>query len=88
MEIETFPPGEYIAEELAARGWSTSDLADRMGGDPTIDQLTVDMLIAVSDKKMILDEQTAIGLARAFGVSTQFFINLDRAWRELPMLAS
>lgn len=79
-------PGNFIAEELDARGWSTTDLAARMGGDPAIDRLTVDMLIAVEDRKMVLDEKTAFGLARAFDVSPQFFVNLDRLWRGLPMI--
>ena len=26
---EVFPPGEFIADELAARGWTTRDLAER-----------------------------------------------------------
>ncbi len=79
---ETFPPGQFIQDELHARDWSTRDLAERMGGD-YIDrnQCCVELLIGAPDKGMILDEDTANGLARAFGTSVEFWENLDRAWR-------
>jgi len=89
IPAEVFPPGEYIADELKARGWTTADLARRMGGDnPGMDQLAIDLLIAVHDKNLILDEQTAFGLGRAFGTSARLWINLDRMWRGLPSLDS
>ena len=81
IEME-FSPGEFIQDELDARGWNTADLARRMGGDLGLNQLTVDMLIAVRDKNLMLGKETAQGLSRAFGVSAEFFLNLDRSWRE------
>lgn len=78
---ETFPTGEFIQDELDARGWTTDDLAVRMGGDAAMNKLTVDLLIHVPDKNMILDTETAEGLSRAFGVSAQFFLNIDATWR-------
>lgn len=84
---ETFPPGLFITEEITARGWTTADLAARMGGDAALNQCKVDLLIAVPDKRLEMDEATAFGLARAFGTSPRLFINLDRAWRGLPALA-
>ncbi len=33
---ETFPPGEFIKEEIEERGWSQRDLADIMGVQPSI----------------------------------------------------
>ena len=78
---KVFPPGVFVAEELEARGWTPRDLALRMGGDPAIDQLTVDMLIHVPDKNMLLDQETANGLGRAFGTSPDLWLNLDRQWR-------
>jgi|TARA_Y100000296_G_scaffold84726_1_gene118683 HTH-type transcriptional regulator/antitoxin HigA len=79
---ETFPPGEFIADELTERGWTTADLAARMGGDPAVNQLDIDLLIHAPSRDMILAEETAQGLARAFGVSASFFLSLDRAWRD------
>ena len=81
VPAETFSPGSYVKEEIDARGWTTADLASRMGGDHAIDQLIVELMIAVGDKNMLLTPETAEGLARAFGLSSEYFINLDRAWR-------
>lgn len=79
---EVFPVGHYIAEELEARGWSDVDLARRMGGDnPAVDLLCVQMLLAVHDPNLILDESTARKLARAFGTSHELFLNLDAYYR-------
>ncbi len=79
---EVFPPGTFIKEELSARDWSTRDLAERMGGD-NIDcnQCAAQLLIYAPNKGIILDEDTAAGLAKAFGTSKEYWENLDRAWR-------
>ena len=81
---ETFPPGEFIKEELAARSWTTADLAQRMGGDPAVDQLAVELTIecGAEEKDLLMGREMAEGLSRAFGQSVQFWENLDRAWRD------
>jgi HTH-type transcriptional regulator/antitoxin HigA len=33
---EVFPPGEFIKEELEARGWSQVDLAEIIGRQPNV----------------------------------------------------
>lgn len=83
VPVEVFPPGESIEEEMTARGWTPEDIARRMGGarDYAVNLLTVQMLIAVHDTNLILDEETARGLGVAFGVSPQYFLNLDATWR-------
>lgn len=83
VPAETFPPGQFVQEELDARGWDTRELAVRMGGD-NIDrnQCSVELLIYAPNKEMILDDDTASRLARAFGTSVEYWGNLDRAWRQ------
>ena len=81
---EAFPPGEFIQDELDARGWTTTDLAIRMGGDPRFNKLVVDMLVHVRAKGLSIGEETAERLAKAFGVSKQFFLNLDKSWQDHP----
>ena len=78
---ETFPPSQFVQDELDARGWTTADLAQRMGGDLGINQLSIELMIAVDDKNFLMARETAEGLARAFGTSVEFWENLDRAWR-------
>ena len=81
---ETFSPGEFIQDQLDARGWTTADLALRMGGnigDIAINQLSVELMIAVKDKNLVMDREAGEGLARGFGTSVEYWENLDRIWR-------
>lgn len=84
VPAETFPLGEFIRGEIAARG-----LTDRgfqvllFSVGCTVEQVVACELAAyVDDKNLILDPDTACCLARAFGGDADYFIKLDRAWRE------
>jgi HTH-type transcriptional regulator/antitoxin HigA len=75
MPAEVFPPGEFIREELEARGWTQGDLAQIMGRPLRL----VNELVA--GKKQITPE-TARGLAKAFGDDDPlYWMNLDSAYR-------
>ncbi len=82
---ETFPPGEVIADEMAARGWSARDVALRMGGvsaeDRCKNELLVLLILGNTDKETTIDPATSEKLERAFGISATFFENLDKIWR-------
>jgi HTH-type transcriptional regulator / antitoxin HigA len=72
---EVFAPGEFIRDELDARGWTQGDLAQIMGRPLRL----VNELIA--GKKQITPE-TARGLAKAFGDDDAlYWMNLDSAYR-------
>jgi HTH-type transcriptional regulator / antitoxin HigA len=75
---EAFPPGEFIKDELQARGWSQSDLADILGRNTgTISQM-------ISGKQPI-NPTLAKELGAAFGTDPQFWMNLQTSyllWRE------
>lgn len=66
-------PGEYIAEELEARGWLQRDLAYILG----ISEQGINMII--SGKRGISPEM-AKALGEAFDVSPVFFSNLQNAY--------
>lgn len=72
---EVFPPGEFIRDELDARGWTQGDLAQIMGRPvQAINEL-------ISGKKQITPE-TALGLARAFGDDDAlYWLNLENVYR-------
>lgn len=79
---EGYSPGECVAEEMKARGWSSLDVARRMGGDVGMNLLCVDMLIAnAREPNLLLDDEMARQLGLAFEVSSQFFVNLERMWK-------
>jgi HTH-type transcriptional regulator/antitoxin HigA len=67
-------PGEILRDELDARGWTQSDLAEILGRPvQTINEI-------VSGKKAIVPT-TAVELSRAFGTSPEFWLNLESAYR-------
>jgi HTH-type transcriptional regulator/antitoxin HigA len=72
---EIFPPGDFIRDELDARGWTQGDLAQIMGRPL---QFVSEL---VSGKKQITPE-TALGLAKALGDDDAlYWMNLDSAYR-------
>lgn len=74
LAAEMFPPGDFIEEELEARGWSKGDLADIMGRPAQL----VSAIVS-GTRKITLE--TAEDLSAAFGTSAEFWINLDTAYR-------
>jgi HTH-type transcriptional regulator/antitoxin HigA len=71
---EVFSPGEFIRDELEARGWTQGDLAQIIGRP----QASVNLI--VNDKRGITPE-TAILFSGAFGTSPEFWLNLDSAYK-------
>ena len=74
IPAEVFPPGEFIRDELEARGWTQTDLAEILGRP----------LKAVSEiltGKRAITPETATGLGEASGVDPQFWMNLESAYR-------
>lgn len=71
---EVFPPGDFIREELDARGWTQSDFA-RILGRPlqAVNEI-------VNGKKRITAE-TAKEIAAALGTSPELWLNLENAYR-------
>ena len=64
------PPGEILAEELEARGWTQKDLAAIMGRpSQVINEI-------ISGTKSVTP-QTAVELAAAFGTSADLWLNLE-----------
>src|SRR5262245_50934766 len=71
---QAFPPGEFIRDELEARGWSQVELADILGRDTRL----VNEIIA---GKRAITPETAHGLGEAFGTGAQFWMNLEAMYQ-------
>lgn len=71
---QVFSPGEYIQEELEARGWTQSDLAEIMGRDATL-------ISSIVTGRRAITPETARGLAAAFGTSAELWTNLESTYR-------
>ena len=71
---EALPPGEFIREELEARGWTQNDLAEILGRPLA----AVNQII---QGKRAVTPKTARELAAAFGTSAELWLNLETAYR-------
>ena len=74
IPAEVFPPGEFLRDELDARGWSQVELAEVLGRPPRL------ISEVVSGKRAITPE-TAKGLAAALGTSAQLWMNLETSYQ-------
>lgn len=78
-----FHPSEFIQDELDARGWSLDTLAALMTRDDVArNRLALDfyMLAGPEETNLRIGENMAQGFSVAFGISAEFFINLENAW--------
>lgn len=71
---ESFSPGEYIREEIEARGWTQLDLAEILGRPPQAISETI------TGKRSITPEMAKL-LGEAFGTSAQLWLNLESAYQ-------
>ena len=69
-----FPPGEILREELEAREWSQTDLAEILGRPVKL----VNEIIA---GKRAITPETARGLADALGTSAELWMNLEAQYQ-------
>ncbi|MBI4320651.1 MAG: HigA family addiction module antidote protein [Chloroflexi bacterium] len=71
---EIFPPGDYIKEELEARGWTQIELAEILGRSAR-------MVNEIICAKRGITPDTAQGLGDAFGTGAQVWLNLESAYQ-------
>ena len=76
-QAERFHPGEYVGDELKARGWSIETFCERSG----LRRDLVDELIA---GRRSVTRMTAFCLAQAFGSSEQTWLRLQKSYDEGP----
>ena len=71
---EIFPPGIFLKEEMDARNWTQTDLAEILGKSTRL----VNEIINV---KRSVTPETAKVLSKAFGTSAMYWLNLETAWQ-------
>jgi HTH-type transcriptional regulator/antitoxin HigA len=84
IPAEAFPPGEFLREELEARGWTQLDLAEILGVTPG----HINNLIS---GKVSITPEMAKALGTAFDVDPQYWMNLEsiyQLWRVRTPTAS
>jgi len=70
---EVFPPGEFLRDELEARGWTQADLAKILGRPRRL-------ISEIIDGKRAITAEIAWGLGEAFGIDPQFWLNLESSY--------
>ncbi len=77
-------PSVFIQDELDARGWSLDRLAIEMGDDAGVNRLALDLYMEVgrTDRNLRIGQFSSKQLGKAFGVSPEFFLNLEKQWLE------
>jgi HTH-type transcriptional regulator / antitoxin HigA len=71
---EAFPPGDFIREELEARGWTQTTLAEVLGRP-------FQTVNAVINGRKAVTARLARELELALGPSAEFWLNLETAYR-------
>lgn len=89
---ETFHVMDFIREEMDERDWSIWTLVRHMSEDQSNQALSRVKLalefLALRDPQMLIGEEVATGLGRAFGTSAQIWLNLDRSWQDASTLVT
>src|SRR3974390_462317 len=72
---KAFPPGDFIKEELEARGWTQQTLAEIMGRQTSV-------VSAVVNGKRGISLDIANELSAAFGTSADYWVNLEKLYQQ------
>lgn len=87
IPAEVFCLAELLSDEMEARGWTTEDIALRMGGtveDFAKNLLSIDLLMCVQKDKLLVGDRMFDALTAVFDVDPDYFRNLDAVWRKAP----
>lgn len=74
IPAEVFPPGEFLKDELEARGWTQVEFAEIIGRDTRL------VSEVVSGKRAITPE-TAIAFGEALGTGPELWLNLESQYQ-------
>jgi len=76
IPAQCFHPGEFVKDEMEARGWDVAELARQMRS-PHVPEDIVRNLVECKQPVIPI---IAFGLSRAFGISVDFWMNLQKAF--------
>ena len=74
IPAEIFPPGEFLRDELEARGWTQVEFAEIIGKDTRL-------ISEVIGGKRSVTPETAIALGEALGTGPEFWMNLESQYQ-------
>jgi HTH-type transcriptional regulator / antitoxin HigA len=71
---EVFPPGEFLRDELAERGWAEGEFAEIIGRP-------VQAVSEILNGKKDITPETAVAIGAALGTSAELWVNLQTTYR-------
>ncbi|UGQ46239.1 HigA family addiction module antitoxin [Massilia endophytica] len=74
VAAEVFPPGEFLREELEARGWTQAEFAEIIGKDARL-------VSEVIGGKRTVTPETAIALGQALETGPELWMNLESQYQ-------
>ncbi|KAF0844263.1 HTH-type transcriptional regulator/antitoxin HigA [Methylovorus glucosotrophus] len=74
VPAEVFPPGEFLKDELDARGWTQVEFAEIIERDTRI-------ISEIITGKRSITPETAIALGEALGTGPEFWLNLESQYQ-------
>ena len=77
-----YPPGTFVLEEMAERGWDFDRLCAECGREGEVWWIGRLRRYICGDAADWEVGSVSRGLARGFGASAEMWVNLDRAWQE------
>lgn len=76
MPAQCFHPGEFVKDEMDARGWDEVELARRM----SVDVMLLTIVLSLIKCEQDITPNIAFGLRRAFGTSADLWMNLQKTF--------
>ena len=70
---EAFPPGEFLRDELAERGWAEGEFAEIIGRP-------VQAVSEILNGKKEITPETAVAIGAALGTSAELWVNLQATY--------
>lgn len=74
VPAEAFPPGDFLRDELAERGWAEGEFAEIIGRP-------VQAVSEILNGKKEITPETAVEIGAALGTSAELWLNLQAAYR-------
>lgn len=84
IAVEYWPLASFIADEMIAREWKSTDVARRMPGDYQSNIVMINLVLCVQSDQMLITFEDIRSFATAFGISPAFFANLHNGWLQNP----
>ena len=74
VPAEAFPPGEFLRDELAERGWAEGEFAEIIGRP-------VQAVSEILNGKKEITAETAVAIGAALGTTAEMWLNLQAVYR-------